>query len=78
MNQAFVSSEVIPALDLTSTEEQCVGANCHKFLGYPKSLHIDHPKRMGNYVEACGQLCIGCSSKIFPSKFACIPVTLDS
>lgn len=41
-------------------EEVCT--QCNKKLGYPKSLEIHHPKRLGNYVEGGGQTCTHCAS----------------
>lgn len=47
-----------PSVDL-SEEETCT--ECGTRLGYPKSLDIHHPKRLGNYVEGGGQSCPSCA-----------------
>jgi len=47
----------------TIETEECV--QCHKDTKIPKNLHIDDPRRLGCYVDGCGQLCIECHRLIY-------------
>lgn len=60
--------------DLSAPEECCM---CDFVFGYPKSLDINAPERLGNYVEGIGQLCPVCGKEILhPAQV--IPLPLHS
>lgn len=63
-----------PAVPKLANEETCT--HCSTGLGYPQTLHIDHPQRLGNYVEGGGQLCPACAERIY-SRVAVAQPTFD-
>jgi len=54
-----MASVIVPKTDT----EICV--ICRKDTGIPSGLPVDHPERLGSYVETCGQLCPACFGKVY-------------